>query len=685
MVRGRFFFPLLFALVALAAACGGGGGGSNPVPSAPTPTPHSGPTSVPVGPTPQAVVLTGGGYTLSFFVPPIVTGSTSTMNAVLQTTLPSGTTAPQGAKRGYNSPRPLAMTFSGLVYLVISTTDTVGFSSSPAFQYTLPTGTTIPSGSNTYLLYWDPYQSGSTGWIPLLGPGRVNGQSISFTSAQTGVQFVANQQYVFALAETTQAIPTATPAPTPTPTVNPSASPAQLPAYCANYKPATANAISVPEKVVISNQSATGAQVYLYVVEGADSGGQTRYLGIDGALHDFSGTATAPPIPLECFPGSAGGNGQFFYLPPPSSTGYGANLYLALATPSPGDSAPPNPLRFSATGTGYNGPSIDPSSANFAGAPFEFIEYQLPSATLDITQVDKVGLPILMEQNSATYGDVQIGFPSVTPYQSLLYSISQVPYYKNLLVSTQLNGKNVISRILSPQDGAPYGFPQDWWYNSNYNTSQSAGGLGYLGYVMRQYQTSPSLYTLSGSPGSGDNYCVSSDGSANFLFYDVKTTTSCSSLPGTPITMKIASTFEGTTLVDGVCQAIIPATPYGPGNFPYGGGDAFYLWKAMVLELNRGVALENTTHPVNGWSTAPSPLPPFSAWYPAGQVFNVYGQLVHDEMAGNKAYTVPYDEPGGYAPTTTNDPTATLKITIYPLSPGITSSATPDPSMTCPP
>jgi hypothetical protein len=689
MLRVRFFFPLLIALAALAAACGGGAG--NSVLPGPTPTPHSGPTAVPVGPTPQTVRLSGDGYTLSFTVPAVVTGSTTTMSATLQTQLPSGTIAPQAAKRGYTAPRPLATIFSGLVYLVVSTTDTVGFSSAPSFEYTLPAGVSVPSGSKAYLLYWDPYVSGSTGWITLLGPGNVSGHNVSFPPVKTGVQLNANTPYDYALAITTQTVPTATPAPTPTPTVNPSASPSRLPAYCANYQPPSwsSGALSSPQPVVFNDQSGTGAHVYFYVLEGADAGGQTRYLGADGKVHAFSSGATAPPLPLECFPGSLpNGKGKQFALPAPPTTGYGANLYIAYATPVPGDNAPPSPLTFTGTSDGgYQGPSLDPTSPLYASAPFEFVEYQLPSATLDVTQVDKVGLPLLLEQNSKIYGDVKIGFASSAAYQNLADAIGGVAYYKNLRVGTQLNNRRVLARILAPQDAAPYGFPQDWWYNSNYNASQSANALGYLGYMLAQYKTSPQLYTTQGlgAAASGHNYCASSDGSANFLFYDVGSGTSCSSLTGTPITMNTAATFKGNTEVDGVCQSVVFAMPYGPGDFPGGSGDAFYLWKAMVLEMNRGVALVNTTHPVNGWATAPTPLPPFGNWYPSGQVFNTYAELVHQYMNNHNAYAVPYDEPGGYAPTTTSDANATLQLTVWNIPPAPSTSATPDPAKSCPP
>lgn len=672
MLRIRLFFPSLIVLAALAAACGGGGS-SSPLPASPTatPTPHAGPTSVPVGPTQQAVVLSGGGYTLQFKLPPVLTGSATTMSAVLQTTLPSGTIAPQVARRGYTRPQALPTAYTGLVYLVTSTTDTVGFSYAPGFEYTLPAGTTIPSGSYAYLLYWDPYVSGTTGWIPLLGPGTVAGQTVSFSSVQTGVQFDADTPYVFALAEASQPHPTASPAPTPTPAST------ALPAYCANFSTAQPNAISSPQPVYFTDNSGTGAQVYLYVVEGAPAHStQTQYLGTDGQLHDFMQGVSAPAIPLECFPGSTHhGSGKTFALPPPTSTGYGASLYIAYATPNPGDSTPPNPLTFAGTSNGGNTqPTYDWNTpATYASAPFDFVEFTLPHGVTDITQVDKVGLPLLVEQNDTVnpqYGDVKIGFQSAATYQNLLSGITGDPIYKSLAVSTVLNGRSVLARILSPEHGEDWGFPQDWWYNSAYNSAySSASGKGYVGYVLSKYQAAPQLYTVNGIAGFSGNYCATSDGVSNVLFYSVGSATTCSGLSGSPAyTMPIASTLEGTGTTDsyGVCGSALFQMPYGG---PTSGSaipdlTSFYLWKAMAIDLNRGVALQQGPHPIDGWNTNPSPIPPIGDFY-KDHVSNTYAHLVHQNMIGNRSYALQYDEPGGLAPTLTSDPAVPLQITIW--------------------
>lgn len=680
----------------------------------PTATPHAGPTMLPVGPTPQVVLLSGGGYTLSFTVPPVATGSTSTMSAVLQTLLPNGTTAPQFAKRGYAAVRPLSTTFSGMVYLVVSTTASVGFDSAPSFVYTLPAGTTVPSGSNTYLLFWDPYRSGSTGWITLLGPGQVSGQTVTFPSVQTGVQFDADTPYDFALAMTTQVVPTATPAPTPTPTANPSASPAATPLYCAGISTPVPNGNSNPQKVYFTDNSGTGAQVVLYVVSGAPpsppagQADQTQYLATNGQMTNFTAGATAPPLPLACFPGSTGGSGLTFELPPPTYPLQSGNLYIALADGTPNPSGtPPNPITFEGgvtptpspgataapgEGVGNSAPTLDHAASGYVSVPWDEIEYTLPYGQTDTTQVDKVGLPLEVWQGASGQ---HIGFAE-GQLAGLLGAVSADPVYRNLAVSTTLTTtlgtRSVLARILAPKNGDPWGFPQNYFYNSAYY-----GPNGYIAYLLQQYEKTPQLYTLSGvSVTSQTNYCASSDG-YNVLFYSVGSATSCSNLPSTPTyTMPVYETLEGVAppVTDsyGVCTSAIFSGPYGsqtvpPFVAPVGPNnqDEFYLWKAMAIDLDRGVALQNGTHPIGTWSTSAGAAS-FSDFTPAssGAFYDKYWYWVHEYTIGNLAYAYAYDEPGGLASTFTSDPSQPLYVTIHNIPPYSAPTPSPAAAEPCP-
>ena len=463
--------------------------------------------------------------------------------------------------------------------------------------------------------------------------------------------------------------------------------PANVPAYCSGYATPSPNANSSPQPVWITDNSNTGAHVVLYVVTGAPplGGTQTQYLAANGTLQNFTVGATAPPIPLECFPGSTHqGNGLTFELPPPTNANQSANLYIAYATPPPGGGIA-NPLTFKGVGTGggNSAPTVDWNTPSYVSNPWDFVEYTLPHGITDVTQVDKVGLPLQVTQGSTT-----IGFAS-GQYENLLTDILADPTYSKLAVSSQLNGRNVLARILSPANGENWGFPQDWWYNSAFNSAHSALSKGYLGYVLSQYQTTPRLYTLNGVPGFSGNYCATFDGTSNVLFYSVASATTCSSLPGTPISTGVANSLEGTGNTDsyGVCGSAIFQMPWGGSGAgtPFTTQTQFFLWKALVIDIARGVALQTGTHPIGGWDTGPVPPVPLSSFY-LDPAFNQYAYLVHKYMIGNRSYALQYDEPGGLAPTFTSDPAVPMQVTIWNVptysraTPTVTATPLPCPS-----
>lgn len=78
--------------------------------------------------------------------------------------------------------------------------------------------------------------------------------------------------------------------------------------------------------------------------------------------------------------------------------------------------------------------------------------------------------------------------------------------------------------------------PQDYWYNSSYSGTKSAFGLGFIGYVMQQYQTTPAVYTMTDIASyTNQYYCVSSDGVSNFTFYNNGSSPTCTApLSGSP-------------------------------------------------------------------------------------------------------------------------------------------------------
>lgn len=697
----RYLFPCLFLAAIVVVGCGGGSvAPPNPGPSASS-TPNSGPTNIPVNPsaTPQVVFLEGGGYTLQFTVPPVTNGSSATMSAVLQTTLPAGVNAPQAHSRATNivPVKRIATTFTGSAYLIVSTTESVGFSSAPSFVFTLPAGTTIAAGQYAYLLFWDPYVGPINGWINLLGPGTVSGQTVTFPGVPTGVQLNANAQYIYALAISSQAVPTATPAPTPTPTVAPS--PGSTPTYCQGISAAQ----SPGQKVMLTDNSGTGGIPVLYVATG------TQYLNAQGQMTNWSLGVTAQPFPLTCFPGSTGGSGATFELPVASA----GRMFIALATPPPsGSTTPPNPLILMGNNGGgyappdnklggfYPSPGPNGQISTYTSTPWDFVEFTLPSGVTDVTQVDQVGLPLELTQSG-----VSVGFGSGTAFGQLAQNLSGI--YGKLVVNSTFNGRGIVSRIVSPKNGLNWGFPQDWFYNSTYNAADSPNppNRGYIGYILQQYMTTPQLYSLYGTnstatPTTNDYYCAQSDGSASFTFVEIGSSTTCTAsttaMPGgNTYTMQAYNTVEA-WISGSSCQSAIFSMPSGGPGGPLADNNAFYLWKALVIEIARGTALQAVSygHPVSTWQTgAPftSPTPPPFSEYFKDPVFDLYAQQVHEAMLGNNSYALQYDEPGGLAPTLTGPSSVSgpaLQITIQNIPPAL-SAPTPVPSpvatpMVCP-
>jgi glycosyl hydrolase family 64 (putative beta-1,3-glucanase) len=447
--------------------------------------------------------------------------------------------------------------------------------------------------------------------------------------------------------------------------------PAAVPAYCNGFAAAKGNAHSAPQKVQFFDRNASlGAQLYLYLVTGYDQGaGGHQYLTKAGTLATFKAGVDAPAIPLVCFPGSIGANGKglTFALPPPTTALTSGNLYLVYATPRPGGGIP-NPLPFKGTGTGsYAAPATDWNSSAFVDLPYDYIEYTLPNGITDVTQVNKVGLPLQLQQ-----GKEVIGFASGAKYKALLDGIlAAKPLWNKLAFSSVVNKHKVLGGILATQNGGVWGFPQDYMYTGKY--TGKPGPSGYVGFVLNQYKASPRAYTtkfLIDVPTK--TFCASSDGTANVLFYTVPGPAACKQpLKNPTYTMPIWNTLKGTGVVDsGICQSAIFAMPYGGPGAIFKDQTEFYLWKAMVIDFNRGAILSDSMHPIGTWQTdfPAGKRPPFNIFYQEPQD-SKYSKLVHTYMINNLSYALAYDEPGGYGPTFTSQPSQVLKVTIQEIPP----------------
>lgn len=717
-VLKRLLFPVL-ALVALSAAACGGGGGTTPVaPATPTPTPHAGPTAVPI-PSPSAspavVLLSGGGYTLQFTIPPITTGSTATMNAVLQTTLPSGVNAPQAHStlKHMVAVRPLATTFNGLAYLVVSSTADVGFSSAPSFQFTVPAGA-IPAGDSTYLLFWDPNVGPLNGWINLLGPGAISGNTVTFPGVQTGVNLLANTQYIYALAVSSQTQPTATPAPTPTPVPSPSS----LPAYCnttyANPSPNPGGA-----KLYLTDDSGLNVPLIVYITETNTA----TPLFLD-AHQNF--TSTSPvPLPAACFSTTLHSSGTVPLVIPNNTAG--GHIYLAYA-PAQGSTVP-NPF----SGSTSSGPQEDFGSSPF---PWDFVEYGVnsnPALIIDTTQVTALGLPL--ELSVGTSAPLPVTGPScgttalptivgVTScnYAAIFAAMEADPVYKALVIAQDFNGIPYDLRILNPQQSAtassfPWNVFGDQAFLPKPSPSACAGSTsnGYLGCVLASYAQTPRMYTtnrkiVAGTLASGDVYCVSSDGSSNFIMTDVGQTpasTACQgsytpapSPTGAPVnpfympvqefTYGLPPAVDTGNMVSGCKDSLLFGTPWGLANVDSSPGqghvfatqDAFALWKALSGEIIYGTALSTNEHPIGGFANPASLSPPFAPMF-ADPLYDDYDLILHTNFDNYLAYGLPYDDMFGWATTLhyNNSGSIAIRVNAVPQA-SATTNPSPVPSAT---
>lgn len=702
MLRVRFFFPLLFGLAALAAACGGGGGGGGSVIPSGTPTPHAGPTTIPVGPSPDVINLSGDGYNLEFAVPPVTTGTIATMSATLQTALPSGTVAPSSKHRAAAPRRIVAPNIGanvkGLVYLVVSTTATVGFSSAPSFQFTMPAGTTIPSGQSSYLLFWDPNAAGSTGWVALLGPGTVSGQVVTFPGVNTGVNLEANTQYVYALAVTTAPVPTATPAPTPTPTPVPSPTSTPLSAYCStiNY---SAVAGGIP--VNITDDSGTGAVLIVYIENKAG------WLAANGTW-----VGSPNPLPAACFSTTKHSSGTVPLLIPSGIKG--GRVYFALATPVPSpntNTVIPNP--FGDAKAPISGPNVGYQGA--APFPWDKIEYGTvisSNPVIDTTQVDALGLPLELSisangtpmpdstqapagscaANSVTAGSAGPYGVTSCKFDAIFQAVYNNQQYRPLVYTAQFMNKQYDMQVVSPSQALLTSF--DWNLFADPATMPSTipspcptpAQYGYLSCVLAAYQSTPRVFTnmVSGSGTTTQTYyCVTAD-TQNFKFTNNGSSASCPNpLPAAAITLPVnlfmfANVPDPSPPPSWVCDENITfGQPFGlayvdgaannpsqPSGNLFASNDSFAMWKALTADLNYGEALSTSVHPIG--QVSPPPITANQLF--TDPMYNVYDKVMHDNFNGGLAYGIPYDDlynlESGVSLTSSSD---SINVRINPL------------------
>lgn len=750
MLRSRFaFLALMFASVAIAAGCGGGGSGGSvlPAPSPPSYISFSVPAA---GATEQ---LSYGGYTLSFTLPALATPtpnpSSSSITAVMGAMPPAspapGVPIPSARSvrfaPGIRHPNAIGVVpVTPLFYLALETNAQFVFASQPSFTVTLPQASVIPPGSQAYMALYNPAPIASPGataapqWQVVTQAGTLNaaGTTLTFTGGPSQITFNQTNNfpppaadlapYTFALV----VIPTST---------QPN---------CANYQNKATPGLTIN---MTDSSGLQNTVLVLYVLQQGAIGGAISWMDGTGNF----GNQNPVPIPASCYSTTlnSGAANNPLTVPP----GHAGRIYIVEATPAP--IGFPNP--FGGHPLGWTPTAQEPYI-------YDKIEFNSTNGVIDTTQVDFLGLPLEM---SAVTGNANATplpavmastcpapIPTMTPFSGIPTSgatvgVGQCGYagifqtiaagtppwqaWQGLVhVQTYGSNPNIDFRVDSPQYSLTFNrnvfadasaLPASC---SQYSTMSAVQTYGYIGCLMELYKATPQLYqtaNISGAAASGDNYCVSSDGTANFVATDIGTGTACSSpvpkatslaLPANPfnipatvfanpvnasgdpaagqcnIGMVFASSW-GLTSIDqatpapqGTATAGPPApvvTPIPLLHRAFDTFDAFAMWKGLILEMNYGSAQTQGAHPIE--------TKPPATQFVQGQLFkdplySLYAQVLHSYFEGTYTYAIPYDDGFDWYPGYTVVAPGTVSVRINPIPTGSPVQApAPVPSPQC--
>lgn len=729
MLRLRYSFPMLI-LAAIAAAAGCAGRASGPaIPAVtPTPAPAIGPVTIPVGSSSAFVNLgDGSGDSAAFTLAQSSIGGSANLTISMSTTLPGSAVAPSSYRTSGGSLRPtkpkiLGLGVTPIDYISVMVDNSIGISNSPSITFSLGS-TSIATGLDTYLLIWDPAVAATQGWIVLDGPGTIGGASrnqVAFAGRPTGQALNAGAQYIYALVTTTAAVATASPQPAP--------SLMPIPAYCANYAHPSPNPSGAT--TYITDDSGLNVPLLAYVFNATTN----KWLD---ANQNF--TASSPvPLPAACFSTTLNSSGTVKLITPDGMGG--GRWYFAYATPVPGHpELVPNPF----ASTPSSGPVLDYANAPY---PLDFVEggtTKDPALVIDTSQVDELGLPLDLSVAPASAPlpirpacDSSVTSPLVVGVSScgfanIFKEMTADPIYGQLVIAQPFNGKNYDLRILSPQQGA---FHAHFAWNAFGDPSAlpnpvpapctGATTNGYLSCLLSAYQAKPRMFTTnktvaSGATGSGDLYCVSSDGVSNFIMTDVgpgpspvptPVPTSPSGLcsgtytpapnatgaPVNPFKMPVQEFLYGIPPAKdggGGCKlALLFSQPWGLADVDnselsagppivlndtghiFGTADAFALWKVMNAEILYGTALSTNEHPV-GYFARGNLTPPLFAPLYSDSMYDNYDLILHKYFNNARAYGLAYDDLFDLAPTLLYHYSHAISVRINPVPVASTTSS----------
>lgn len=642
----RVFVPMFVFAAIIIAGCGGGGSGA-PIPTTPNPGPSA---TISPGPSPQTVTLAGGGYTLSFTLPAVTVGSTATVTASLQTAAPSGVPTPLLRQRSTTTsppkgPNALGVPVNALVYLIVTSTAQIGFSNAPTFVFAMPAGTTVPAGSSAYLIYYDP--TASIGWVNLLGPGTVAGQTVTFPGVATGVTFKANTPYVFALAVTTQPVPTAPPQPTPTASPIPTTAPGTTPTPAPTP---TGVAGTFPLTVVNNNTAVMASSNITLYIYGQSPTSPNVFEGVnaDGSTYQLLTTGSSVK-PIAWLGG--GGNAETVYLPPL----IGARVYIVdgsslnslftvpaypVPAPSPGLIGPPGPAPWTNDGSQH--------------VYFDDIEYAETSATnvnFDLSQTDALGLDLQVSATNGS-GTQTIGLKpgAIKALAAALNGLSTPSPWNTL-------ANDMPQHIMNPQHGSPNFFPSATFLD---NAIMNAWGTYANGNWMEITAASLSATTYPGA------LYGTEDANGNLNFYAVQSI--AGTLVGSIANPATYASAHNTTVTQEVLAQNGTFGDFSTPNTSYPSlGPA--IGNRVSGALNSGVFVPNPMPSTQPISVQPVCTGRFTSGGSAYQ--NQYANLLHSvantyAYVAGAAYGYPYDDLCGTSTDTTSNGIQSMTVTINP-------------------
>lgn len=367
-------FAPIFGILAFAFTGCGGSTNSTPVPASALANPSA---TVTAGAAPGSASVTHpSGYGANITLPITSDGSSGSVAVSITTSLPSGLASLSSMKR---TPKTIGATLTPLVYVVLTPTTNLTFSSTPGFTFTLPSATAVAAGSSAWVAFYDPAQSAS-GWLTILGPGNVSGHTIAFPAATGSVTLKAGTSYAFALFTTSQQLAAATAQCAPH-----SAPPSTLPS------PAPINANHIALQFVVDSSAQSGApnvcpaNVYIYIYSNTNNVYVTDAAGDTAPIT----SSAVPGIPFYGGSFTGGSVSQVIQLPNLVS----ARVYFSVnGSLSIKNGTAPQPWAMSA---GTNFPTI------FDDFEYTSPAFNDPSPSLDIntTQIQMIGLDYTIQVN----------------------------------------------------------------------------------------------------------------------------------------------------------------------------------------------------------------------------------------------------------------------------------------------